>query len=1676
MVSLPSSFYTSFENALQTNHFFSIEKIFSELSHPVNFHEIQHPPHFIESLEQPNAVRLLLQALTSKISSLQEFATVQIKQLSAQATEILACFLIESLDVMRIVTSSEDSLFGNFNGYSTPLGDAIHQRGLTFEQGFGSELTAPYFLSQVIQPLLFHLNKHAFHLLIGIGEYAETLYPINRTTPQNIFAKQKKAPPFFGAKEIASAIFYTIEQQPKTTQFLGCFEAWSQKQFFAESLSSQEIPSFLQERFQKLSEDQRLQGKHSNLRRAISFYQYPFREEEKQNILKHLIAQCNTLPKEELVLFPKWIYFLQEPKVKELSYISRLPETVRGEENFAAYLLRRELSKSLMKYADFFLDPKTLQILGFSTSFAEHFPYDVAPNGQDIDFLVDNQIRQIFSPRKEEDFFKFDQDDFLSDLKKKEKVFFQECAKRQILREDSETIFHTPMGEAYQTLLFTCSRLGLKETFQKIRQEAPLVSTAMVWEDRAQKIWKSEASDIQTLEQIKDFLITCWKNEQFYFSDELLSQQSWQEPLFQMLKRLVQPHLKTFKNKTPETLLKEFGSLDSEKQQKIASDFFFLWKIALLLLAPTEQQHWGDLVKTTYPQVYLSYDEWWKDLILFIEKRPPTPSILEILFFYGDPIHQYWSYFIWQLYKISEKKELVRSLIASVRPREKNAYYSRNKNYPYLFAILWKAWIEQDWDLLLIAIGSCACPLVLDSTEAYLPKEERPMWSFYAPSEPTNRGVLFSEVWKKLTQHRPHQMSSLFSKLALYQDQEKLPAIVLEMLAQVNGIEMLRPHLSALISMAHSENSANAVCILRIFVQYPELLQTQKETLFSLARKNLSPYPKSRTQLMLQLLEKSALQEPQKISEVLGLFAEMLKVENPTLQLQILSAFAYLLPLQMQQVSPVGKALSLSQTQQIMQHISILPTEQQQFLKEKVQQIRVVPSSIDFKEFMEPCYSYTQKRIDFYLNNETRAIALSDGNPCTGHPQEQEDGFENLEELLQKKEVIPLLHDSKTDFSFRIVFEEKLNSQESEEWLAQVRWKLKVPSGIFVVCGGFGYIPIDAPLKPHFVRILVPPGEYTVTVYSYMTCPYGTLLFEQAKEKSGMKGSLKTWFQKTRPGVLPPQWLSNEDNEEEDDDGDDEDDYNDDENENENNDSFESWEDEEELADYERDLLENTTTPTYFVDYLIHLTRETETEISFPELDYGTLKPNIRALPELCPLGIVADVVNPPKNEDNEDKEDDDDDAEIEESEQTYSIERFEAILKNATPLPLPLEWGINEIEYFRELIYFMEFRANLALNIELPEANPELNPEWTKLLFSRVLKKENQFWVFPQETLVGRDLFIWIRRASTAIAKLPITSKLSLLFCDADPENLKFDQCYQGTLISAHQWRIEKTAPSLQTEHLKEALQLAKATKKNATLSFSSESELTEIVVAASQDMWCPLLQRDQLTISLKKEDYNLFSMSTEESLQKLAELLFRKNYGQYWGLEIPEAYSQNWARDFKLRRLWIERALFPTEVIYKSDSLIAMSAFPEKSQILSAEEIEALDSPVKSLGFVYLGDFYCEQFPSILIRGYANTEVPAYFVHYIVDTGPRSFEFYTDFQRKASWTTSNGSEFVEKPQKKSFGKKLVGENVVSLFQHHQAGLKTMKEKGYEPLPLQAELNALIRAIDQAIKRNSVF
>ena len=167
----------------------------------------------------------------------------------------------------------------------------------------------------------------------------------------------------------------------------------------------------------------------------------------------------------------------------------------------------------------------------------------------------------------------------------------------------------------------------------------------------------------------------------------------------------------------------------------------------------------------------------------------------------------------------------------------------------------------------------------------------------------------------------------------------------------------------------------------------------------------------------------------------------------------------------------------------------------------------------------------TESRRDVYVQNDSGGFSIV---PFSALDRIIEDDRNDDLSIVVDHQAILIMLYGDDSFPARVVLGGGLTADEDAEWIARATWKLNVPCGKVLLCGGFDPRLLaawrdqgndwDGSVQP----LDVPPGNYLVDLYTYRQTISGRFLDEKWPTPLGK------WFRRDYPGRRFPAWLVEE--------------------------------------------------------------------------------------------------------------------------------------------------------------------------------------------------------------------------------------------------------------------------------------------------------------------------------------------------------------------------------------------------------------------------------------------------------------------------------------------------------------------------------------------------------------------
>jgi len=681
--------------------------------------------------------------------------------------------------------------------------------------------------------------------------------------------------------------------------------------------------------------------------------------------------------------------------------------------------------------------------------------------------------------------------------------------------------------------------------------------------------------------------------------------------------------------------------------------------------------------------------------------------------------------------------------------------------------------------------------------------------------------------------------------------------------------------------------------------------------------------------------------------------------------------------------------------------------------------------SVDDGPPAPPAAAGPESRFDVSIYNEaTGFLFTSEGQRA----QAPDEGGDDWNEGVRAGLWLPVELVQDDSFNVRVVVNGELTQAEADEWVGKLTWKLQVPDGRLVVCGGSIFVmDEDDEYTMQFTHVHdVPPGEYQATVYVFAHSINGEHLMTMA---AGRKPEpLGHYFRRTRPGEKFPPWLHNYCAMDPDvDPG-----------------HQKEWKNVKEIEGVE------------MIDFLLHLTPPVAGSSKMPKLDQGFFEWGVfdARLPERCPRGVEAhDLIRPKEDAPAEP-------VPVVPVDVWPRVQAFPLAAVDGGSAEAP----INRLGRVYRLAWFATDSAQPEIRISLP-AGAKFDWEGTEIPGVAAELGDNSLRIGFVETGAKWETLRCVAQVANQLGSLPDGSIVELVTATDEQEGPRPIGLhrYRGT-VTGGVWRINEAFPAVDNARLNDALALSAQTEKGVEISVKDEAEADEALRLYKQE-WAMLLKENPVIkkpglLRFKKEDFSDACL--------MAQIIFRMRYADTWPATPSDA--EEMADIMAGIQATISdkiAAVKPGEVILEGQNRRLYHAADMRAVGAAAPaRVDETDQAMQRIGFVVLGDLICTPLSDVVIRGYAQPEGDTYGILVLGKFGQDTFDFSTRFE-EASLTTTKTPGMKDDKKKKAFKTSHPRASLSELYTHHLTRKAQLAPKYGEPIRARAQLRALAGRIE---------
>jgi hypothetical protein len=165
-------------------------------------------------------------------------------------------------------------------------------------------------------------------------------------------------------------------------------------------------------------------------------------------------------------------------------------------------------------------------------------------------------------------------------------------------------------------------------------------------------------------------------------------------------------------------------------------------------------------------------------------------------------------------------------------------------------------------------------------------------------------------------------------------------------------------------------------------------------------------------------------------------------------------------------------------------------------------------------------------RTDVYIENDSGGFSVI---PSSALERIIKDDRNNDRAIVEAYQAMLMMLHGDDSFPARLVVGFELTEEEDLEWIARATWRLSIPCGRLLLCGGFdprilaGWLEGSDSYWAQTVRAIdVPAGDFVVDLYTHRRTISGRFLEEEWPMPLG------AWFRKEHPDEPFPAWMAEE--------------------------------------------------------------------------------------------------------------------------------------------------------------------------------------------------------------------------------------------------------------------------------------------------------------------------------------------------------------------------------------------------------------------------------------------------------------------------------------------------------------------------------------------------------------------
>ena len=701
----------------------------------------------------------------------------------------------------------------------------------------------------------------------------------------------------------------------------------------------------------------------------------------------------------------------------------------------------------------------------------------------------------------------------------------------------------------------------------------------------------------------------------------------------------------------------------------------------------------------------------------------------------------------------------------------------------------------------------------------------------------------------------------------------------------------------------------------------------------------------------------------------------------------------------------------------------------------------------------KPAATAAAFRKDYYVYNEATGLLVT--SKRMGGKGLEGSGDEWVK-AVKRGDMIPLELYQDDPFIMRVVIGDLL-PQEDEEWTGRLDWKLRVPDGNLVVCGGSEYVmeefedEEEHSLAEYVKHIKIPRGDYKATIFMYMPGVNGTPCLRAAKGGDEPE-PLGEWFRRTRPKEKFPEWLQNECISDPAEDTDHED----------------EWEGKKPVKDPNRG----------YVEFLLQLTpMAADEKVEMPKADDGWFStPSRCRVPERIPLRIIAD--NPEGLVTEEERK-------AKRPKHGHLIlqltEKFKRTPIKGGNIEVPLE----RLQQLYRIPWFCHVWAIPQIKILLPaDAKYELIPGGE---YTYVNAVPNGFDV-SFETGGSQSKCIYLIKALGERMKgLPDGTEVELDTCYNDEREMKKPvpiglHRYKGTVRNGV-LHVTECFPPVEASTLKDVLALSAQVENEKEIDCGDEAVADAVLKVLKKHLFFsdnPAVKKGSTGITLTKSEPLMLNFVATE-------VFMRKYKAKFAALDLlSDDDDDDDDDDEDDEEMDLAAALgggaakqpnLPPKgevLLQGADKRVTYLSDATKMVDAVAKRIADIEKEILPLGFKLVADIVVNAMEQAVIRGYAQQGGSAWGALIANVHGGGLFEFVGRFEMDASLTVTRNQMASDELYRNAFKSARTSGSIADMWKEFQRRSAHLATQFGAPVKLKATAKGLAEDVEFSIKRQT--